>query len=86
MAKPSMETSGLDRILTLEIARVTERAAVAAARLRGRGDEMAADQVAVDAMRQELNRLPIDAAEKTKQIRTGVLPPSIHGAEVSTAG
>jgi len=57
--KPT-ETSGLDRILTLEIARVTERAAVAAARLRGRGDEMAADQAAVDAMREELNRLPID--------------------------
>lgn len=50
----------LDRILTLELARVTERAAVAAARLRGRGDEKAADQAAVDAMRQELNRLPID--------------------------
>jgi len=50
----------LDRILTLELVRVTERAAVAAARLRGRGDEMAADQAAVDAMRQELNRLPID--------------------------
>jgi fructose-1,6-bisphosphatase II / sedoheptulose-1,7-bisphosphatase len=52
-------SSGLDRILTLELARVTERAAVAAARLRGRGDEKAADQVAVDAMRSELNRLPI---------------------------
>ncbi len=52
--------SGLDRILALELARVTERAAVAAARLRGRGDEKAADQVAVDAMRSELNRLPID--------------------------
>jgi len=50
----------LDRILTLELARVTERAAVAAARLRGRGDEKAADQAAVDAMRRELNRLPID--------------------------
>lgn len=50
----------LDRILTLELVRVTERAAVAAARLRGRGDEMAADQAAVDAMRQELNRLPIE--------------------------
>jgi fructose-1,6-bisphosphatase II / sedoheptulose-1,7-bisphosphatase len=49
----------LDRILTLELVRVTERAAVAAARLRGRGDEMAADQAAVDAMRRELNRLPI---------------------------
>ncbi|MBO6759105.1 MAG: class II fructose-bisphosphatase [Roseibium sp.] len=53
-------TSGLDRILTLELARVSEWAAVAAARLRGRGDEMAADQAAVDAMRRELNRLPID--------------------------
>lgn len=51
--------AGLDRILTLELVRVTERAAVAAARLRGRGDEKAADQVAVDAMRSELNRLPI---------------------------
>lgn len=50
----------LDRVLTLELARVTERAAVAAARLRGRGDEKAADQVAVDAMRNELNALPID--------------------------
>jgi fructose-1,6-bisphosphatase II / sedoheptulose-1,7-bisphosphatase len=49
----------LDRILTLELVRVTERAAVAAARLRGRGDERAADQAAVDAMRRELNRLPI---------------------------
>ncbi len=51
-------TAGLDRILTLELVRVTERAAVAAARLRGHGDEKAADQVAVDAMRSELNRLP----------------------------
>ncbi|MEI5680277.1 MULTISPECIES: class II fructose-bisphosphatase [unclassified Mesorhizobium] len=51
--------AGLDRILTMELVRVTERAAVAAARLRGRGDEMAADQVAVDAMRAELNRLAI---------------------------
>ena len=47
------------RILTIELARVTERAAVAAARLRGQGDEMAADQAAVDAMRNELNNLPI---------------------------
>ncbi|WP_455465513.1 class II fructose-bisphosphatase [Bartonella sp. B39] len=52
--------SRLDRILTLELVRVTERAAVAAARWRGRGDEKAADQAAVDAMRQELNRLPVD--------------------------
>ena len=50
----------IERILTLELVRVTERAAVAAARLRGRGDEKAADQAAVDAMRRELNRLPIE--------------------------
>lgn len=52
--------SSIDRILTLELARVTERAAVAAACLRGQGDEKQADQAAVDAMRQELNRLAID--------------------------
>ena len=51
--------AGLDRILTIELVRVTERAAVAAARLRGRGDEKAADQVAVEAMRAEHTRLPI---------------------------
>lgn len=49
----------IDRSLAIEIVRVTERAAVAAARLRGRGDEMAADHAAVDAMRRELNRLAI---------------------------
>jgi fructose-1,6-bisphosphatase II / sedoheptulose-1,7-bisphosphatase len=49
----------LERILSLEIVRVTERAAVAAARLRGRGDEMSADQAAVDALRRELNTRPI---------------------------
>src|SRR5215468_7765147 len=49
----------LERILSLEIARVTERAAVAAASLRGRGNEKAADQAAVDAMRREMNKLSI---------------------------
>jgi fructose-1,6-bisphosphatase II / sedoheptulose-1,7-bisphosphatase len=50
----------IERVLSIEIVRVTERAAVSAARLRGRGDEKAADQAAVDAMRRELNNLPID--------------------------
>jgi fructose-1,6-bisphosphatase II / sedoheptulose-1,7-bisphosphatase len=50
----------LERILTLEIVRVTERAAVSAARLRGHGNKVAADQAAVDAMRRELNKMPID--------------------------
>jgi fructose-1,6-bisphosphatase II / sedoheptulose-1,7-bisphosphatase len=52
-------TSGLDRVLVLEVARVTEAAAIAAAHLRGRGQEKAADKVAVDAMRRELAKLPI---------------------------
>jgi fructose-1,6-bisphosphatase II / sedoheptulose-1,7-bisphosphatase len=56
----TMLESRLDRVLSLELARVTERAAVAAARLRGRGDEKAADQAAVNAMRAELNNLSID--------------------------
>ncbi len=50
----------IDRTLTLEIARVTEMAAVAAARLRGRGDEVAADRAAVETMHAALNRLPVD--------------------------
>ncbi len=49
----------LSRNLSLEIARVTEAAAVAAARLRGRGDEKAADRAAVEAMRRELAELPL---------------------------
>jgi fructose-1,6-bisphosphatase II / sedoheptulose-1,7-bisphosphatase len=57
--KKTADESGLSRMLTLEIARVTEAAAVAAAKFRGRGDEKGADQAAVDAMRRELNRLLI---------------------------
>ena len=51
---------GMDRNLALEAVRVTEAAALAASRLMGRGDEKAADQAAVDAMRQALNSLSID--------------------------
>ena len=49
-----------DRMLSLGLARVSEAAALAAARLIGRGDEKAADQAAVDAMRRQLNLLDID--------------------------
>jgi fructose-1,6-bisphosphatase II / sedoheptulose-1,7-bisphosphatase len=49
----------LDRNLALEVVRVTEAAALAASRLMGRGDEKAADQAAVDAMRSALNGLAI---------------------------
>ncbi|MGV8995945.1 MAG: class II fructose-bisphosphatase [Parvibaculaceae bacterium] len=54
------EKKGLSRMLTLEVTRVTERAAILSAKLAGRGDEKAADQAAVDAMRTELNKLDID--------------------------
>jgi fructose-1,6-bisphosphatase II / sedoheptulose-1,7-bisphosphatase len=50
----------MDRNLALEAVRVTEAAALSASRLMGRGDEKAADQAAVDAMRQALNSLSID--------------------------
>src|ERR1700750_1494949 len=50
----------LERNLALETVRVTEAAALAASRLMGRGDEKAADQAAVDAMRKALNGLNID--------------------------
>src|SRR6202171_5408284 len=57
IAVPSQQL--LERILTLEIVRVTERAAVSAARLCVHGNKIAADQAAVDAMRRELNKMPI---------------------------
>ena len=54
------ESGWTDRNLALEAVRVTEAAALSASRLMGRGDEKAADQAAVDAMRQVLNALAID--------------------------
>ncbi len=54
------EPAAMDRNLALEAVRVTEAAALSASRLMGRGDEKAADQAAVDAMRQALNGLAID--------------------------
>lgn len=50
----------LDRVLVLEMVRVTEAAAVAASTLVGRGDEKAADAAAVEAMRVALNELDMD--------------------------
>jgi fructose-1,6-bisphosphatase II len=55
-----MMASAVDRNLALELARVTEAAALMAARWMGRGDKIAADQAAVDAMRSVLNSLEMD--------------------------
>ena len=54
------EETKMDRNLALEAVRVTEAAALAASLQMGRGDEIAADQAAVDAMRRALNSLHID--------------------------
>jgi fructose-1,6-bisphosphatase II / sedoheptulose-1,7-bisphosphatase len=72
----------IDRSLTIEIVRVTERAAVSAARLRGRGDELAADQAAVDAMRRELNRLAIHGTVVIGEGERGHAPLLFIGEEV----
>ncbi len=55
-----MISTDFDRKLAYDAVRVCEAAAIAAERLAGRGDEKAADQVAVDAMRTALNDLDID--------------------------
>jgi fructose-1,6-bisphosphatase II / sedoheptulose-1,7-bisphosphatase len=74
----------LERILSLEIVRVTERAAVSAARLRGRGAEKAADQAAVDAMRRELNNLPIYGTVVIGEGELDEAPMLFIGEEVGT--
>ncbi len=74
----------LDRVLTVEIARVTERAAVAAAKLRGRGDEVAADQAAVDSMRKELNALNIQGTVVIGEGERDEAPMLFIGEEVGT--
>jgi fructose-1,6-bisphosphatase II len=58
----SEDTQRPDRNLALELVRVTEAAALAAARLIGRGDKEAADQAAVDAMRFVLDSVPMDGS------------------------
>jgi len=83
----------LERVLTLEIVRVTERAAVAAARLTGRGNEKAADQAAVNAMRRELNKLPINGTivigegerDEAPMLFIGETVGNKHGPEVDIA-
>jgi fructose-1,6-bisphosphatase II / sedoheptulose-1,7-bisphosphatase len=61
MNRDCVQTSTvLDRVLVLEMVRVTEAAAIAASAWIGRGDNDSADTAAVEAMREELNRLPMD--------------------------
>ena len=61
----TLRRAELDRVLGLEIVRVTEATAIAAARLRGRGDEAAADEAAIDAMYRELAQPPASRASSS---------------------
>jgi fructose-1,6-bisphosphatase II / sedoheptulose-1,7-bisphosphatase len=74
----------IERALALEIVRVTERAAVAAARLRGRGAEKMSDQAAVDAMRRELAELPIDGTVVIGEGEMDEAPMLFIGEKVGT--
>jgi fructose-1,6-bisphosphatase II / sedoheptulose-1,7-bisphosphatase len=68
----------------MEMVRVTERAAVCAARLRGRGNESNADQAAVDAMRRELGKLPIDGTIVIGEGERDEAPMLFIGEQVGT--
>jgi fructose-1,6-bisphosphatase II / sedoheptulose-1,7-bisphosphatase len=84
MLESAFASGVIDRVLTIELARVTERAAVAAAHLRGKGDEKAADQAAVDAMRTELNNLHIDGRVVIGEGERDEAPMLYIGEEVGT--
>ena len=78
--------SSMDRNLALESVRVTEAAALAASRLMGRGDEKAADQAAVTAMRAALNSLPIAGTVRIGEGERDEAPMLFIGEEVGSGG
>ena len=73
-----------DRMLSLGLARVSEAAAIASAKLIGRGDEKAADQAAVDAMRKQLNLLDIAGTVVIGEGERDEAPMLFIGEEVGT--
>ena len=73
-----------DRMLSLGLARVSEAAAIAAAKLIGSGDEKAADQAAVDAMRTQLNLLDIKGTVVIGEGERDEAPMLYIGEEVGT--
>ncbi|MBM3525181.1 MAG: class II fructose-bisphosphatase [Alphaproteobacteria bacterium] len=76
----------LDRNLALEVVRVTEAAALSASKLMGRGDEKAADQAAVDAMRRALNSLAIDGVVVIGEGERDEAPMLYIGEKVGAGG
>jgi fructose-1,6-bisphosphatase II / sedoheptulose-1,7-bisphosphatase len=79
-------TEFMDRNLALEVVRVTEAAALAASLQMGRGDEKAADQAAVDWMRQTLNSLAIDGTVVIGEGERDEAPMLYIGEKVGTGG
>jgi len=78
-------SSVLDRVLVLEMVRVTEAAAIAASKLVGRGDEKAADHAAVEAMRAALNELPMDGTVVIGEGERDEAPMLFIGEKVGSA-
>ncbi len=76
----------LDRAFALEAVRVTEAAAIAAALQIGRGDEHAADQAAVEAMRIAFNHLPIDGTVVIGEGERDEAPMLFIGEKVGSGG
>ena len=74
----------LDRVLVLEMVRVTEAAAIAASTLVGRGDEKAADAAAVEAMREALNSLYMDGTVVIGEGERDEAPMLFIGEKVGT--
>ena len=74
----------IDRNMALEMVRATEAAALASARVMGRGDEMLADQVAVDAMRSSLNRIEMDGTVVIGEGERDEAPMLFIGEKVGT--
>ncbi|MEP6786422.1 MAG: class II fructose-bisphosphatase [Sphingomonadales bacterium] len=75
----------LDRVLVLEMVRVTEKAAIAASSLIGRGDEKAADAAAVEAMRDALNQLYMDGTVVIGEGERDEAPMLFIGEKVGSA-
>lgn len=76
----------MDRNLAMEMVRVTEAAAIAAARLMGRGNEKQADQVAVTALRKALNGMPIKGTVVIGEGERDEAPMLYIGEEVGMGG
>jgi len=79
-----MEAQKPDRNLAIEIVRVTEAAAMSAARWQGRGDKIAGDQAAVDAMRQVLDTVQMSGTIVIGEGEKDEAPMLFNGERVGT--